>query len=145
MKKFEFFTDSNPYWHILPVACCLYLVMEELGDSWYPNNLWEVVHLSICYVILITAMVLVIVAILFFSCTVLLFALIYVVWKNRKAAQRQPMTAFTPKSPLLQPRLSSSIYGLEYNTEPVYAGWWTASIWQDSSLMWKGKKILYSL
>ncbi|XP_040191226.1 tumor necrosis factor receptor superfamily member 9-like [Rana temporaria] len=55
---------------------------------------------------------------------VLLFAVIYVVRKHRMAEQRQPMTAFTPKSPLLKSqRSSSSIYGLDYDAEPVYAGW----------------------
>lgn len=80
--------------------------------------------MSICYEMLITAMVLVIVAILFSSCTVLLSAVIYVVRKHRMAEQRQPMTALTPKSPLLQSqRSSSAIYGLDYDAEPVYAGW----------------------
>ncbi|XP_072262665.1 uncharacterized protein [Pyxicephalus adspersus] len=55
---------------------------------------------------------------------VLLLGVVCMVRKHRQAAERHPMAAFSPRSPLLMPqRMSSSNYGVSYDAEPVYAGW----------------------
>ncbi|KAM9330333.1 uncharacterized protein PAF06_012127 [Gastrophryne carolinensis] len=54
----------------------------------------------------------------------LCLSVICVVRKRRWMVYRRRMTGFSAKSPLLRPQQKpSSLYGMTYDAEPVYAGW----------------------
>lgn len=58
-------------------------------------------------------------------CAVVIFlGMFCIIRKHKPMCERRKVKGFSPKSPLLhQNRSSSSIYGITYDAEPVYAGW----------------------
>ncbi|XP_075705051.1 uncharacterized protein LOC142723704 [Rhinoderma darwinii] len=55
---------------------------------------------------------------------VIVLGVIYIVRKQKQMSRRKRFIGFSPKSPLLHSnRSSSSIYGIAYDAEPMYAGW----------------------
>ncbi|XP_040275155.1 signal peptide, CUB and EGF-like domain-containing protein 1 isoform X1 [Bufo bufo] len=58
-------------------------------------------------------------------CAVVIFlGVLYVIRKQRLTSERRRILGFGPRSPLLHTkRSSSSLYGITYDAEPVYAGW----------------------
>ncbi|XP_073505183.1 uncharacterized protein [Phyllobates terribilis] len=62
------------------------------------------------------------IAILVVCIVVILLCVMYIIRKQMSESRR--VMGFSPNSPLLHPkRSSSSLYGITYDAEPVYAGW----------------------
>ncbi|XP_077136302.1 uncharacterized protein LOC143793317 [Ranitomeya variabilis] len=61
------------------------------------------------------------IAILVVCIVVILLGVMYIIGKQMSSRRR--VISLSPKSPLLHPKRSSSIYGITYDAEPVYAGW----------------------
>ncbi|XP_073430545.1 uncharacterized protein [Dendrobates tinctorius] len=61
------------------------------------------------------------IAILVVCIVVILLGVLYII--RKQMPERRRVMGLSPKSPLLHPKRSSSIYGITYDAEPVYAGW----------------------